>query len=103
MSNLHVNFNHVAMTFWVMIRMQITRAPFAFADQEVIQARLQAKYDGTPGPGPAITHATKIVWVSVLGSYFDPDSVKSKNPKAQKLKGTGAFKSNSARISYMVD
>lgn len=64
---------------------KITRAPFAFADQEVIQARLQAKYDGTPGPG----------------SYFDPDSVKSKNPKAQKLKGTGAFKSNSARISYM--
>eukprot|EP00658_Telonema_sp_P-2_P079850 TRINITY_DN7831_c0_g1_i7.p1 TRINITY_DN7831_c0_g1~~TRINITY_DN7831_c0_g1_i7.p1 ORF type:complete len:272 (+),score=25.18 TRINITY_DN7831_c0_g1_i7:364-1179(+) len=65
---------------------KIARAPLSFADEEVIHARKQEKFHGTPGPG----------------SYFDPDNPESKNPKKKKFPtSTGAFKSSSARISYM--
>eukprot|EP00656_Telonema_subtile_P013484 TRINITY_DN16852_c0_g1_i3.p1 TRINITY_DN16852_c0_g1~~TRINITY_DN16852_c0_g1_i3.p1 ORF type:complete len:225 (-),score=49.14 TRINITY_DN16852_c0_g1_i3:80-754(-) len=63
---------------------RIAKAPFAFADQEVIEARLQAKNSGNPGPG----------------SYFDPDAAESKNPKARKLQSTGSFRSGTSRTGF---
>jgi len=60
---------------------KVAKAPFAFADQEVIEARLQAKHDGTPGPG----------------SYFDPDKPGTQNPKVRQQQATGSFKSKSSR------
>jgi len=68
-----------------MFTQKIAKGPFSFADQEIIEARLKEKYDGTPGPG----------------SYFDDDDVKTKNPKQRKPQATGNFKSGSTRISYM--
>jgi len=68
-----------------MFTQKISKGPFAFADQEIIEARLKEKYQGTPGPG----------------SYFDEDDPKVKNPKVRKPQTTGNFKSKSVRISYM--
>lgn len=68
-----------------MFTAKVAKGPFSFADQEIIEARLKEKYDGTPGPG----------------TYFDEDDPKSKNPKKKPLIGSGNFKSQSERISYM--
>lgn len=68
-----------------MFTSKIAKGPFSFADQEVIDARIKEKYEGTPGPG----------------SYFDEDNPKSKNPKAKKPQQTGNFASKSTRIGFM--
>lgn len=76
---LHGNGTH-------MFTKKIAKGPFSFADQEIIDARLKEKYDGTPGPG----------------TYFDEDDPKMQNPKKSKApKSTSMFKSKSVRISYM--
>lgn len=68
-----------------MFTQKVAKGPFSFADQEIIEARLKEKYQGTPGPG----------------SYFDDDDPKTKNPKLRKPQSTGNFKSKSQRIQYM--
>lgn len=76
---LHGNGTH-------MFTNKIAKIPGAFADQEIVDARLKEKYDGTPGPG----------------TYFDEDDPKMKNPKKGKApKAMGMFKSKSERIHYM--
>lgn len=57
---------------------KVAKPPGSFADQEIVDARLKEKYDGTPGPG----------------TYFDEDDPKSKNPKKGKAPtATSMFKS----------
>jgi len=68
-----------------MFTSKVVKGPFAFADQEIIDARMKEKYDGTPGPG----------------TYFDEDDPKTKNPKKKPASSTSMFKSKSERIHYM--
>jgi len=64
---------------------QVAKGAFAFADQEIIEARLKEKYGGNPGPG----------------AYFDEADKKTANPKKREPQPTGNFNSKSERISYM--
>lgn len=75
---LHGNGTH-------MFTQKVAKGSFSFADQEIVDARLKEKYDGTPGPG----------------SYFDDDDPKMKNPKKKGPTATSMFKSKSDRIHYM--
>jgi len=75
---LHGNGTH-------MFTNKVAKPPGSFADQEIVDARLKEKYDGTPGPG----------------SYFDDDDPKSKNPKKGKAPtATSMFKSKT-KLGFM--
>lgn len=76
--NLHGTGTH-------MFTQKVSKGPFSFADQEIIDARLKEKYNGNPGPG----------------AYFDQDDPKSQNPKQRPPQATGQFKSKVDRIKFI--